>query len=89
MHDQLRQRLQELKTEYAAGQGMLAELAAKQANLESTLLRISGAIQVLEELLAAGSPASSHGSAPLQPQHAANGAIEGTATLRQVNASHE
>lgn len=32
---------------------MLAELEAKQANMRNTLLRISGAIQVLEELIAA------------------------------------
>lgn len=88
MHNQLRKRLQELKTEYAAGQGMLDELAAKQANLERTLLRISGAIQVLEELLAAGSQPASHGPAPLPPR-AANGASEGTESLRQVNANHE
>ncbi len=30
---------------------MMAELEAKQANLRDTLLRISGAIQVLEEEL--------------------------------------
>ncbi|NEO62043.1 MAG: hypothetical protein F6J98_17015, partial [Moorea sp. SIO4G2] len=40
-----------LKSEYEAGQKMLAELEAKQANLRETLLRISGAIQVLEETL--------------------------------------
>jgi predicted nuclease with TOPRIM domain len=53
MKEQLAQRLQELKAEYEAGQKMLAELETKQANLQQTLLRISGAIQVLEELLAA------------------------------------
>jgi predicted nuclease with TOPRIM domain len=44
-------RLEALKTEFEAGQQLLAELEAKQANVRETLLRISGAIQVLEELL--------------------------------------
>lgn len=51
MNEQLQQRLQSLKTEYEAGQKMLVDLEAKQANLRNTLLRISGAIQVLEEIL--------------------------------------
>jgi predicted nuclease with TOPRIM domain len=51
MKEQLLQRLNELKSEFEAGQKMLADLEAKQANLRDTLLRISGAIQVLEELL--------------------------------------
>ena len=51
MKEQLEQRLQSLKIEYEAGQKMLADLDAKQANLRDTLLRISGAIQVLEETL--------------------------------------
>ena len=51
MDEKIKRRLQSLKTEYEAGQKMLAELEAKQANLRSTLLRIGGAIQVLEELL--------------------------------------
>ncbi|EGJ32668.1 MULTISPECIES: hypothetical protein [Moorena] len=51
MKEKLEQRLQSLKSEYEAGQKMLAELEAKQANLRETLLRISGAIQVLEETL--------------------------------------
>ena len=49
---QITQRLEKLQAEYNSGQQMLAELAAKQENLKSMLLRISGAIQVLEELLA-------------------------------------
>ncbi len=53
MKEQLEQRLQQLKQEFEAGQKMLAEYEAKQAELQQTLLRISGAIQVLEELLAA------------------------------------
>ncbi|MBD2341673.1 hypothetical protein H6G64_32560 [Calothrix sp. FACHB-156] len=51
MKEKLEQRLQSLKTEFAAGQKMLADLEAKQANLRDTLLRIAGAIQVLEETL--------------------------------------
>ena len=51
MQEKLQQRLQSLKSEHEAGQKMLAELEAKQANLRDMLLRISGAIQVLEEVL--------------------------------------
>lgn len=51
MRERLDQRLAELKAEYRAGQNVLAELDAKQKDLEQTLLRISGAIQVLEEIL--------------------------------------
>lgn len=51
MQEKLQQRLQALQSEYATGQKMLADLEAKQANLRDTLLRISGAIQVLEETL--------------------------------------
>jgi prefoldin subunit 5 len=47
---QIEQRLQSLKAEFEAGQKMLADLEAQQANVRNTLLRISGAIQVLEEL---------------------------------------
>lgn len=52
MREQLQIRLQELKAEFASGQQVLANLEAKQTNLQSTLLRIQGAIQVLEEELA-------------------------------------
>jgi hypothetical protein len=51
MKQQIEQRLRELKAEYAAGQKALAELENKQATLENTLLRIDGAIKVLEEEL--------------------------------------
>jgi uncharacterized protein (DUF3084 family) len=55
-----------LKSEHASGQQMLAELKQKQRALRHTLLRISGAIQVLEEEL---------GQAAAQPAEvAANGA---------------
>ena len=45
-------RLEDLKSEAEAGRKMLAELDAKKASVQNTLLRICGAIQVLEELLA-------------------------------------
>ena len=47
----LQKRLSELKSEFEAGQKMLAELETKQKNLHETLLRISGAIQIIEEVL--------------------------------------
>lgn len=49
MKEQLEKRLAELKAEFEAGQKAMADLEAKQANLRDTLLRISGAIQILEE----------------------------------------
>jgi len=52
MRQQVEHRLHELKAEWASGQQMLADLEAQQTNLRNTLLRISGAIQVLEEILA-------------------------------------
>jgi len=52
MKNVLEKRLDELKREFESGQKMVSELEAKQSNIRTTLLRISGAIQVLEELLA-------------------------------------
>lgn len=52
MQAQLEQRLTELRAEFQAGQKMLADLETREAELRQTMLRISGAIQVLEELLA-------------------------------------
>ena len=51
MNEQLERRLSELKAEFESGQKMLQELDQKRANLEKTMLRISGAIQGLEELI--------------------------------------
>jgi len=52
MREQLQRRLEELKAELEAGQKMLNDLDAKRENLRQTLLRISGAVQILEEELA-------------------------------------
>lgn len=56
MRKQLEQRIKQLKAEFEAGQRALVELETKEANLRNTLLRISGAIQVLEEELAKEGP---------------------------------
>ena len=66
MRDQLEQRLKELKAEFEAGQKMMADLEAKRANLRDTLLRITGAMQVLEEELGRGSDAHAETAALLQ-----------------------
>jgi hypothetical protein len=55
MRAQLQARLTELTRDHQLGQGRLAELDREQAALRETLLRISGAMQVLEELLGTAS----------------------------------
>ena len=51
MQEQLHARLEELKKEFQAGQARLQELEEQERRLRETLLRISGAIQVIEEEL--------------------------------------
>jgi uncharacterized coiled-coil protein SlyX len=53
MRDRLEQRLAELQSELAAGQKMSSELDARRAELQATMMRIAGAIQVIEEMLQA------------------------------------
>jgi hypothetical protein len=57
-------RLDELKQEFARGQKMLQDAELRRAEIEQTLIRISGAIQVLEELLGE-SPQTENGSTPV------------------------
>ncbi|HEX2477882.1 MAG TPA: hypothetical protein VHK45_01295 [Geminicoccaceae bacterium] len=52
MREQIERRLQELRQEYEAGTKLLGDLDSRRANIQATLTRISGAIQVLEEELA-------------------------------------
>jgi ABC-type transporter Mla subunit MlaD len=63
MREQAERRVSELKDELQKGQQMLAELEARQAELRQTLLRISGAIQVLGELLDGSASANGSGLA--------------------------
>lgn len=51
MSEQMRERLAELEKDFNLGQSRLRELEMQEAALRETLLRISGAIQVLKELL--------------------------------------
>ncbi len=51
MRDHLNERLQQLRSEFESGQKVLRDLEARQQEVRDTLLRIGGAIQVLEEVL--------------------------------------
>ncbi len=51
MHDKLNERLTQLKSEFESGQKVLRDLEVRQQDVRDTLLRIGGAIQVLEEML--------------------------------------
>lgn len=78
MREQLGRRLQELKREYDAGQQALAELERQQAQLRETVLRISGAVQVLEEELGRAEQADTASGEPegdTLPQPAVVGAV--------------
>ena len=58
MREILEQRVRDLRAELQTGQKMVAELEAQLVHLRSTVLRISGAVQVLEELLSGEKEAS-------------------------------
>jgi hypothetical protein len=51
MKEQVDKRLAELKNEFERGQKILEDLDARREQAKQSLLRISGAIQVLEEIL--------------------------------------
>jgi hypothetical protein len=67
MEERLRNRLEALKREYEFGQNKLRELVSEETELRQTLLRISGAIQVLEEALAQGAKPDEAATAPDSP----------------------
>jgi predicted nucleic acid-binding Zn-ribbon protein len=60
MEEQFKRRLVELKAEFERGQKTLVELESRANELRNTLLRISGAIQVIEEELAKNGSGTSH-----------------------------
>ena len=62
MQQQIQERLATLKKDFETGQARLKELETEQTYLRETLLRISGAIQVLQEVMSQDQP-----NRPAQP----------------------
>lgn len=56
MKEKLERRLESLKSEFDLGQKKLAEVETQAVSLRDMLLRISGAIQVLNEELGSAVP---------------------------------
>lgn len=79
MREQIQTRLEALKKELETGRGALEKVEQQRTYLQQTILRISGAIQVLEELLAEAQPAPRDETAPgvtrttFAQDHAING----------------
>jgi hypothetical protein len=65
MRQYIEQRLAGLKSEYEKGQTQQRQLETQLTSVRETLMRISGAVMVLEEVLA--SPIEGQGSADLPP----------------------
>jgi len=68
MQEHIESRLAELRRDYQLGQGRLQELNRQATALQETLLQISGAIQVLEELLGQGQDTASPDGRPAEPE---------------------
>ncbi|MEM7770367.1 MAG: hypothetical protein AAF327_07630 [Cyanobacteria bacterium P01_A01_bin.37] len=61
---QLEERLAELQDEYDSGQKFLADLEERQGSVKETLLRITGALQVLKEELDKAAISEQNGGQP-------------------------
>lgn len=68
MLKQLELRLLELKKEFEIGQTRMEETERQQTTLRETLLRISGAIQVLEEMIASAESAGDQVAESASPE---------------------
>jgi len=62
MQEQLQTRLEALRKEFETGRSELEKVEQRRTYLRETMLRIAGAIQVLEEMLAQGQPAGHNGA---------------------------
>jgi hypothetical protein len=71
MREQIQARLEELKKELETGHAELQKVEMQRTYLHETVLRISGAVQVLEELLGRQPQVQQngpdHSEAPLEP----------------------
>ena len=72
MREQMQARLEELKKELETGQAELQKVEMQRTYLHETILRISGAVQALEELLREGQAAGQNG-APAAPAERGRG----------------
>jgi predicted nuclease with TOPRIM domain len=73
MQEQLQKRLEDLKKEFETGQARLRELETEQAYIRETMLRISGAIQVLQEALGSESKSEEDSTADTEAGEKASG----------------
>jgi hypothetical protein len=80
MRQQTEARLISLRGEYDKGQTQLRQLELQLTSLRETMLRISGAVVVLEELLS-----SSASVTPAEEQPVSNGAHATSASVRSGN----
>ncbi len=78
VREQAQMRLEVLKKELETGQAELERLEKQRAYLHETVLRISGAVQVLEELLTEGRAAEQNGAGPAEALHHASPQTGGT-----------
>ncbi len=70
MREQIQARLGALKKELEKGQAELQKVEAQRTYLHEAVLRISGAVQALEELLEEGQVAGQREAAPSEKQPA-------------------
>jgi predicted nuclease with TOPRIM domain len=71
VQEQIKERLDALRKEFETGQAELQKVEAQRTYLHETMLRISGAVQALEELLVEGAPTGSYGTLTNERQTAA------------------
>jgi hypothetical protein len=89
VREQVQSRFAELSRELEKGQVELQSIDRQQAYLRETLLRVSGAVQVVEELLADGErreghdePGVRHTPLPARPVERAEATVRGTESSR-------